>query len=319
MPHSGAFTIIVDNSEAGQRLDIILSALVPDCSRSHATSLIQNGKIQVDGAVKKPGYRVKAGDEISVVLPPPESVLFEPEPVDLDILYDDEELILINKPAGLVVHPAPGHHSGTLVNALLYHYPEISALTEDFRPGIVHRLDKNTSGLLIVAKNRVAFKYLTAQFKSRKIRKTYLALVLGDMNSDSGVITLPVGRHPVDRKRMSTHSRKGRSAETTWTVSERFDGLTLLELNLKTGRTHQIRVHCAAINHPIVGDPVYGGRKAKKNVSQTVAMITRAASRQMLHAWRLEFNHPATQKALSYEAPLALDMAELIKKLRSVC
>jgi 23S rRNA pseudouridine1911/1915/1917 synthase len=319
MPHSGAFTLFVDKSDAGKRLDILIAAKVSDYSRSHIAGLIVNGKIQVDGVVKKPGYRVKAGDEIRVVLPLPESVSFDPEPIEIDIIYEDEDLIIIDKPAGFVVHPAPGHHTGTLVNALLYRYPELSTLAEDFRSGIVHRLDKNTSGLLIVAKNPVAHKNLSAQFKSRKIRKTYLALVWGEVKADSGVISLPVGRHPVDRKRMSTHSRKARSAETWWKVSERFEGLTLLELGLQTGRTHQIRVHCAAINHPIVGDPVYGRRKARKKASKAVALISRTAGRQMLHAWRLEFSHPITHKALSYEAPIPRDMAELIKKLRNVC
>jgi 23S rRNA pseudouridine1911/1915/1917 synthase len=319
MPHSGAFTLFVDTSDAGKRLDVLIAAKVSDYSRSHIAGLIVNGKIQVDGVVKKPGYRVNAGDEIQVVLPLPESVSFDPEPIEIDIIYEDEDLIIIDKPAGFVVHPAPGHHTGTLVHALLYRYPALSTLGEDFRSGIVHRLDKNTSGLLIVAKNPSAHEKLTAQFKSRKIRKTYRALVWGEMKADSGVISLPVGRHPVDRKRMSTHSRKARSAETWWKVRERFDGLTLLELDLKTGRTHQIRVHCAAIHHPIVGDPVYGGRQVRKNASKAVALIVRTAGRQMLHAWRLEFSHPVSHKAVSYEAPLPQDMAELIKKLRNVC
>lgn len=309
MCFKGAFTIFVDKPDVGKRLDVVISSNISGCSRSLAASLVRNGKIRVKGTEKKPGYRVSAGDEIRGHIPPPEPVLFKPEPIKLDILFEDNHLIVINKEAGLVVHPAPGHYTGTLVNGLLYHCPDLTGVGGEIRPGIVHRLDKDTSGAIVVAKNDTVHNNLSLQFKSKKIKKKYLALVYGKMESDSGTISLPIGRHPIDRKKMSTISRKGRSAETLWKVRERFQGVTFLELNLKTGRTHQIRVHCATINHPIVGDSVYCSRKAGKNLVKSVP-------RQMLHAWRLGFTHPITQKFMSLEAPIPQDMSKVLNELR---
>jgi 23S rRNA pseudouridine1911/1915/1917 synthase len=217
---------------------------------------------------------------------------------------------VINKEAGLVVHPAPGHYTGTLVNGLLYHCPDLTGVGGEIRPGIVHRLDKDTSGAIVVAKNDTVHNNLSLQFKSKKIKKKYLALVYGEIESDSGTISLPIGRHPIDRKKMSTISRKGRSAETSWRVKERFCGVTFLELSLKTGRTHQIRVHCATINHPIVGDSVYCSRKAVKSLIKSIP-------RQMLHAWCLGFTHPITQKFMSLEAPIPQDMSKVLNELRA--
>jgi len=310
MPYKVAFTILVNEHESGRRLDVIIASHISNCSRSFSSGLIQKGEILVQGEVKKPGYRVKTGDNISVNIPPPEPVLAKPEPHNIDILYEDKHIIVINKEPGLVVHPAPGHNKGTLVNRLLYHCPGLEGIGGKLRPGIVHRLDKDTSGTMVAAKNDAAHINLAAQFKSRKIKKLYLALVHGVVASESGSISLPIGRHPSDRKKMSTVSRKSRSAKTFWKVIERFNGATFLELDLKTGRTHQIRVHCAAINHPIVGDPVYGGKKAAKNLPASVP-------RQMLHAWRLEFTHPATGKAMSFESPIPPDMRKLIETLRN--
>jgi len=306
----GSFTILVDKPDAGKRLDVVISSNISGCSRSLAASLVRNGKIRVKGMEKKPGYRVSAGDEIRGHIPPPEPVLFKPEPIKLDILFEDNHLIVINKEAGLVVHPAPGHYTGTLVNGLLYHCPDLTGVGGEIRPGIVHRLDKDTSGAIVVAKNDTVHNNLSLQFKSKKIKKKYLALVYGEIESDSGAISLPIGRHPVDRKKMSTISRKGRSAETTWRVKERFHGVTFLELNLKTGRTHQIRVHCATINHPIVGDSVYCSRKAVKGLIKSIP-------RQMLHAWRLGFTHPITQKFMSLEAPIPQDMSKVLNEFRA--
>ncbi|MEJ2658709.1 MAG: RluA family pseudouridine synthase [Desulfobacterales bacterium] len=266
MHHPRAFTIHVESTDSGKRLDLYISALISDCSRSVATSLIRDGKIRVQGAAKKAGYRVKTGDEISGCIPPPTPIQFKPEPIPIDILYEDDHIIVVNKQPGLVVHPAPGHYSGTLVNGLLYHCPLIEGIGGALRPGIVHRLDKDTSGVLVVAKNEKAHQHLAKLFKSRQIQKTYLALVYGAMESDSGKISLPIGRHPVDRKKMSIKSRKTRVAETVWQIRERFEPASLIELDLKTGRTHQIRVHCAAIHHPVIGDPVYGRRRTLKNV-----------------------------------------------------
>jgi 23S rRNA pseudouridine1911/1915/1917 synthase len=221
---------------------------------------------------------------------------------------------VINKPPGLVVHSAPGHFSGTLVNALLHHCPDLGAIGAEIRPGIVHRLDKDTSGTLVVAKNAATLEHLAVQFKNRTVIKDYLALVHGEMSADSGTIRLPVGRHPVDRKRMSTHSRKGREAETGWRVVRRLGGFTLLELRLKTGRTHQIRVHCAAIQRPIVGDPVYGRRKVAADHVEIHALLA-SVGRQMLHAWRLEIVHPCRGERMAFESPLPEDMGRLIEKL----
>jgi 23S rRNA pseudouridine1911/1915/1917 synthase len=215
-----------------------------------------------------------------------------------------------------VVHPAPGHACGTLVNALLNHCPDLGGIGAELRPGIVHRLDKDTSGTLVVAKNAVAIDNLSAQFKNRSVRKDYLALVRGEMAADSGAIRLPIGRHPEDRKRMSTRSRKSREAETVWRVARRWRGCTLLELHLKTGRTHQIRVHCAAIGRPIVGDSVYGRRKATADSVEIQALFA-SARRQMLHAWRLEVAHPRTGEPMRFESPLPEDMERLIAKLEA--
>ena len=231
---------------------------------------------------------------------------------------------MVNKQPGLVVHPAPGHFSGTLVNGLLYHCPNLGGIGGELRPGIVHRLDKDTSGTLVVAKNDAAHTNLSRQFKSRKVKKDYLALVHGNMKSPTGSIKLPIGRHPVDRKRMSTVSPRGRSAETEWNIKEQFQGVALLEVHLKTGRTHQIRVHCAAMHHPIVGDRVYGPRKPGKTLvrgrptSDKLLQILKSVDRQMLHAWRLSFHHPHTGKAVTFESRLPEDMAIIIQKIREV-
>jgi 23S rRNA pseudouridine1911/1915/1917 synthase len=247
-------------------------------------------------------------------------VALDPEPLDIDILFEDPDLIVVNKPPGLVVHPAPGHATGTLVHGLLHHCPDLEGIGGELRPGIVHRLDKDTSGALVVAKNASAHRDLAKQFKSRKVKKKYLALVHGEMESDSGVISLPVGRHPVDRKRMSTASRKSRTAETSWRVKERFGGATLIDLNLKTGRTHQIRVHCAAVNHPIVGDAVYGRRRRRKVITNgnEFSNIIKSIDRQMLHARRLEFNHPDKATLVSVEAPVPQDIQAVIHALRKI-
>jgi 23S rRNA pseudouridine1911/1915/1917 synthase len=314
MPDRSEFSILVDEPDSGKRLDLFVASRISACSRSVAASLIRNGTIQVQGEAKKPGYKVRPGDQVCGHIPPPESISYLPEPIEIDILYEDDHLIVVNKQPGIVVHPAPGHYTGTLVNGLLYHCPALEGIGGKLRPGIVHRLDKDTSGALVAAKNDAAHRHLALQFKSRFIKKEYLALVHGELKPDSGVITLPVGRHPVDRKKMSIRSRKSRSAKTSWRVRKHFEGVTLIELELKTGRTHQIRVHCAALNHPIVGDSVYGGRKAGKKLSIGKNQFL-SVSRQMLHAWRLGFTHPATEQPVIFEAPMPEDMQDLIKAL----
>ena len=315
MHDQSAFTILVEPPDSGKRLDLYIASCISDCSRSVATHLIREGKIRVQGMIRKPGYRVKAGDEICGCIPPPAPILFKPEPIPIEILHEDDDIIVINKQPGIVVHPAPGHHSGTLVNALLYHCPNLNGIGGALRPGIVHRLDKDTSGVLVAAKNDRAHLHLSRQFKSRRIKKMYLALVYGKMKSDSGSVSLPIGRHPVDRKKMSTNSRKSRVAETTWQIRERFGLASLIEVNLKTGRTHQIRVHCAAIRHPVMGDNVYGPRKAVKNMTYGINFFG-SVPRQMLHAWRLVLTHPVTEEKVSFEAPIPSDMQAVITALR---
>ncbi len=319
----GAFTIIVEESDAGRRLDTVVAARLPDCSRSLAATLIASQNIFVDQQHRKPGYRIKSGDTIQGHIPAPELVEYKPEPIPLHILYQDRHIIVINKQPGLVVHPAPGHSSGTLVNALLFHCPDLGAIGGAIRPGIVHRLDKDTSGTMVAAKSAEAHEELARQFKAREVQKKYLALVYGDVQSDTGEIKLPIGRHPIDRKRMSTTTRKGRAAETVWKVRERLAGITLLELNLKTGRTHQIRVHCATIGHPVVGDPVYRPRKLFTNLKDKLSnhpapiiAALKSADRQHLHAWQLSLTHPHSGKYMTFESPLPADMEDLIAKLR---
>jgi len=318
MPDQGGFTIEVAEPDSEKRLDSLIANQIPGCSRNLVASLIRKGLIRVSGSVRKPGYRIRCGDIIEGVIPGPEPIAFQPEPIKLDILFEDEHLIILNKAPGIVVHPAPGHYTGTIVNALLYHCPDLKGIGGEIRPGIVHRLDKDTSGVLAVAKSHSAHLHLAYQFKSRSITKKYLAVVYGDFSEDSGVITFPIGRHPSDRKKMSIHSRKTRVAETHWKVRERFDGLTLLEITMKTGRTHQIRVHCTAMQHPIVGDPVYGRKRTalKMRLLSDNGERIKKISRQMLHAWQLSIKHPMTDQQISFEAPLPEDMVELIRDLK---
>ncbi len=313
---SGDFSFHADAASSGIRIDVFLAKHLPDCSRSFASQLIANECIRVNGQALKPSYRLKAGDVVSGRIPTPQPVGYLPEPIPLQILHEDLDIVVINKPPGLVVHPAPGHYSGTLVNGLLYHCPDLGGIGAELRPGIVHRLDKDTSGTLVVAKNAAALAHLAGQFKNRTVGKDYLALVYGAMAADSGTIRLPIGRHPVDRKRMSTRSRRGREAETGWRVVRRLVGVTLLELRLKTGRTHQIRVHCAAIGRPIVGDPVYGRSKASAD-SAGMQTLLGSIRRQMLHAWRLEIIHPRSGARMRFESPLPQDMKRLIAKLEA--
>jgi len=324
MPAQNAFTIRVKASDEAKRLDVLVASFLAGHTRTFVAKLIIDGHIRVDGRPKKPGYRVKSGERVSGFIPPPAPVEFKPEPIPLDILFEDAHIIVVNKQPGLVVHPAPGHFSGTMVNGLLYHCPDLGGIGGELRPGIVHRLDKDTSGTLVVAKNDAAHIHLSRQFKSRQVQKAYLALVYGKVKPSTGSVKLPIGRHPADRKRMSTVSHRGRSAQTDWAVKEEFAGSTLLELNLKTGRTHQIRVHCNAIHHPIVGDKVYRPRRLEKTIaaghpqSAEILQALKSVKRQMLHARRLSFRHPHTGQAVSFESPLPEDMAQLIGKLRQI-
>jgi 23S rRNA pseudouridine1911/1915/1917 synthase len=318
MSDDAGFTITAAETDTDKRLDYLIAQKLPHCSRKQTASLIRKGMIRVSGYIKKPAYRIRPGDVIQGVIPEPEPVSFQPEPVDIDILFEDSHLIVLNKAPGIVVHPAPGNYTGTLVNGLLYHCPGIEGIGGEIRPGIVHRLDKDTSGVMLVAKNHASHIELSNQFKARTVDKKYLALVYGNLKEQKGAIALPVGRHPLHRKQMSTNSRKPKEAKTVWRVKERYDGLSLLEISILTGRTHQIRVHCHAIHHPIVGDPVYGIRSANHRIKQLEVhgSLIQTICRQMLHSWRLTFDHPHTKEKMTFEASLPEDMQKLIAALR---
>jgi 23S rRNA pseudouridine1911/1915/1917 synthase len=302
-------------SDSGERLDRFLTRQLPEHSRAYLQHLIDREFILVRGRAAKPGYRLRPGDRISVVLPPPQAVSVLPEPTPLDILYEDAHLLMVNKPAGMAVHPSPGHASGTLVNALLAHCPTLSGVGGVERPGIVHRLDKDTSGAMVVAKDDLTHRGLARQFAERRVKKLYLAVVRGDVHREAGVIDAAVGRHPVERQKMSTHSRAGREAVTEFRVVERFGRYTLVELRPRTGRTHQIRVHMAALGHPLLGDPTYG-RSRKEPARSSLAAQLAWFRRQALHAWLLGLHHPRTGEWLEGCAPLPADMQRLLSALR---
>ena len=296
------FTI---RTETG-RLDTVLSILVPQYSRSHLKHLIEDGCVRVNGAVQKPKYRVSPGDTVTLTIPDPKPIEAEAQDIPLDIVYEDQDIIVINKPQGMVVHPAPGNPDGTLVNALLHHCERLSGINGMMRPGIVHRIDKDTSGLIVAAKNDAAYRGLAAQIKAHTARRVYLAVTEGIVKDDSGTIDAPIGRHPVDRKRMAVTARgRTRSAVTEYTVLERFHEYTLIEARLQTGRTHQIRVHMAHIGHPLAGDPVYGRKKQKFKLPG-----------QALHAARLILTHPITGEEMAFSAPPPAVFTELVEKLR---
>lgn len=284
------------------RLDKVLSEMMPDESRSQLKLAIDEKRVLVNSQVEKPKYHVQPGDRIEVTIPDPVKLDLEPENIPLDIVYEDDDVIVVNKPSGMVVHPSPGHPDHTLVNALLYHSP-LSTINGTYRPGIVHRIDKDTSGLLMVAKNNNAHRSLAAQLKNKTNLREYIALVHGVIKQDTGVIDAPIGRSPKDRKRQAIVA-DGRHAVTHYQVLERYLNYTLISCWLETGRTHQIRVHMKSIGHPLAGDPLYGPRK------------TIAGSGQFLHAKKLGFRHPVTGKQLVFEAPLPADFHRVINRLR---
>jgi len=290
--------------KGGERLDKVIPARVPDISRAVAQRLIKTGEITVNGRPSKPSYRVQAGDEVFVRIPAetPEQVL--PEDIPLDVIYEDAALLVVNKPAGLVVHPAYGHTSGTLVNAVLAHCPQVADVGGPDRAGIVHRLDKDTSGLILIAKDEVTRAALQRQFKHRQVAKTYLALVEGPVQPREGIIEAPVGRSKRQRKKMAV-VRSGREARTMYRATEYFPDHTLLEVRPHSGRTHQVRVHLAWLGYPIVGDVVYGRRRQRL-----------LRGRHFLHAARLRFTHPATGEEVEFKAPLPPELAAVLERLR---
>lgn len=290
----------------GERADQALARLVDGLTRSAAQRLLEEGRVTSNGRILKKNERLQAGQTLEVTIPEPEPLTLAPEDIPLDIVYEDDDLLVINKPKGLVVHPAAGHWSGTLVNALLCHCRDsLSGINGTLRPGIVHRIDKDTSGLLIVAKNDFAHQALAAQLQDHSLSRTYVCLVVGGVKADSGTIDAPIGRHPTDRKKMAVVS-SGKHAVTHFQVLERFSGYTFLECRLETGRTHQIRVHMAYRNHPIVGDMVYG--RGKPELGQ---------DSQCLHARALTFRHPRTGEVMTLTCPLPDYLETLLAKLRA--
>ena len=294
---------IVPKEDARVRLDRFLARELPEHSRSRIQQLIRIGFVRLNGATTRTRQLLRTGDKIEVTEPPPEKIDARPEPIPLDVLYEDEDLIVINKPSGLVVHPGAGQREHTLVNALLHHFPKLSGIGGKERPGIVHRLDKETSGCLVVAKTDVAHRGLSGQFAARTVEKIYLALVAGKLRKSAGTVEEKIGRHPVDRQRMSTASRRGRAAKTEYRVLSSSNEMSLVECKLHSGRTHQVRVHLQHLGHPVLGDKVYGKKNAKP------------FPRQMLHAWKLGFQHPRTSEWKNFEATLPNDFGNAIKSL----
>jgi 23S rRNA pseudouridine1911/1915/1917 synthase len=291
--------------QGGKRLDKTLRDRVPRLSRTQGQRLIESEQVTVDGLPRKPAYRVETGNRVTVVLPAPQPErIVRPEPIPIDVIYEDEQLLVLDKPAGMVIHPAPGHPNGTLVNALLAYHPPIVKVGPPARAGIVHRLDKETSGVLVVAKEEGALEALQAQFANREVEKTYLALVHRRVQPPEGIIEVPVGRHPRDRQKMAARA-EGQYARTRYHAVEYFRDHTLLELHPYTGRTHQIRVHLSWLGHPVVGDSTYGRRDRRL-----------LKHRHFLHAYRIHFVHPATGEEVACEAPLPAELEDVLDQLR---
>ena len=297
------FEYDIDPACVKKRLDVFLTEVQADITRSYIKKLIEAEHITVNGTPAKAHYKLKTGDRVKVEVPDPEPLEVKPEPIPLNIVHEDASLIVIDKPPGMVVHPAPGHSGGTLVNALLHHCKDLAGIGGVERPGIVHRLDKDTSGLIVAAKTDACMQSLTRQFKERDIHKVYLAFAKGTFESQTGVIDVPIGRHKTHRKKMSTRNPTGRDAQTRYEVIRQLDGYAYLQLFPKTGRTHQLRVHLASIGHPILGDRLYGG---------TLGPGLPKIPRQALHAHRLELIHPVTGDLLQLESPLPSDMTALL-------
>ena len=297
-----------DETYMDERLDKFLSAMLPDQSRSYLQKIIKDGNVLVNGELKKSSYRLEDGDEVTADLPELKSPDIEPENIPLDILYEDDSILMVNKPKGMVVHPSAGHYTGTLVNAVLWHCQgQLSGINGVSRPGIVHRIDKDTTGVLVVCKNDAAHNAVAAQLKEHSITRKYRAIVHGVIKEDEGTVDAPIGRHPTERKKMASGVKNGKRAVTHYRVLERFQGYTYVECQLETGRTHQIRVHMASIHHPLLGDTVYGPAKDSHHLEG-----------QTLHAMVLGLIHPVTGEYLEVEAPLPEYFENLLKKFRAM-
>lgn len=313
----------IDPKSAKQRLDRFLNNQLPEHTRSYLQQLISKGFVRVNSNVVKSGYNLKPDDEISIIFPDPEPSHILPENIPLNIIYEDASVAVIDKSAGMIVHPGAGHRSGTLVNALLFHCSDLSGINGVLRPGIVHRLDKNTSGLLVVAKSDNSHLFLTRQFKTREIERTYQAIVWGLVAREMGQIDTLIDRSFRDRKKMSVSSQRGRKASTNYSIEEKLQYFSLLNLTLGTGRTHQIRVHLNYINHPVFGDPEYHGRQSQinripANRQRYVQNVLKKMPRQALHARKLSFIHPESRKRMTFHSDLPPDMKEALELLREV-
>lgn len=310
--------LLFPDDRPAERLDTFVAECLPDVSRSQLKKLINSGQITLDGAITKASSKLKGGESVQVVLPDPESIEALPEAIPLHVLYEDQDLIVIDKPAGMVVHPAVGHPHGTLVNALLHHCTDLAGIGGEIRPGIVHRIDKDTSGVIVVTKNDLSHQHLAAQFKDHSIKRRYLALVHGAPNGHSGTIDQPIGRHPTQRKKMSSKARNSKRAVTHWKVIKQYNinRLSLVELRLETGRTHQIRVHFTEINCPLIADPLYGNR------SRTIAIKDMELRKlidqlpgQALHAQCLGFIHPRSGKYLEFSSEIPETLQRILTHL----
>ena len=309
-------TLRVTDDEVGLRLDKYLACRLTDQSRSQLQRFILAGCVQTSAGQASASYRVQAGDVITVRIPPPRPARPVAEALPLHILYEDDDLLVIDKSPGMVIHPAPGHYAGTLVNALLHHCQTLSGIGGERRPGIVHRLDKDTSGVLIVAKHDRSHRDLSAQLKNRHIRREYLAFIRGHMASAQGTIDAPIGRHPQQRTKMAVVPQYGRTARTHYESLASWGPVSLLKLSLETGRTHQIRVHLQHVNHPVIGDPLYGVSDWRLSGDPGLERVLRTFPRQALHAKRIHFRHPGSGEWLTFSAPLPDDMGNLYALLR---
>ena len=308
MSPDGTRRLVVETDQDGARLDHFLTALLPSQSRSHVQRLIKDGRVTGPVTSLRPSTAVRAGQAYEVDIPPPTAATPEPEAIPIRIVYEDEHLVVLDKPAGMVVHPGAGHSGGTLVNALLHHVKDLSGIGGELRPGIVHRLDRGTSGLMVVAKSDLAHQELSRQFSDREVDKEYIALVWG-LVQPGRRIDAPIGRDPGDRQKMSTRARRARNAVTRVTFARHFKGMSLLKVAIATGRTHQIRVHLSAIGHPIVGDATYGG--VRRRTASHLRAVQRL-ERPFLHSARLAFTHPADGRRVEFDSPLPLDLQAVL-------
>jgi 23S rRNA pseudouridine1911/1915/1917 synthase len=305
MDNNNVFEFIVEEDMKGTRLDVVLSLVIEEASRSHLQKLIDIGRVEVNGqpvTLKK--YKVKTGDAVKVTVPEPVHLNVAPEDIPLDVIYEDADVLVVNKPKGMVVHPAAGNYTGTVVNAILYHCKSLSSINGVIRPGIVHRIDKDTSGLLMIAKNDTAHRSLAEQLSAHSITRAYRAVVYHNFQEDTGTVNAPIGRDPKNRLKMAVTQMNSKEAVTHYKVLQRFGNFTYIECRLETGRTHQIRVHMAYINHPLLGDAVYGPKKKVMGVET-----------QMLHAKVLGFRHPRTGEYMEFDSPLPEEFTAILKKL----